>query len=793
MVSSAPQRKSLVPSRCLPSTAVNSPFKSPLSAQKRQRECRKRGETATGGSPSAGPKLTVSEHEMMILKILSQPFKVPIANYVPEHSTRCLGMKRAAARRAMYDPFACNALVLYSPPELTEHEKLKMDTNKLPVHVVVDPLLGNILRPHQREGVRFMYDCVTGAKGEFNGCIMADEMGLGKTLQCITLLWTLLRQSPDCKPTIGKAIIVCPSSLVKNWYKEFGKWLGCRVNCLSIDGGSKEQTTKELEQYMANQSQRHGTPVLIISYETFRLYAPILNNSEVGAVLCDEGHRLKNCENLTYQALMGLKTKRRVLLSGTPIQNDLTEYYSLLHFVNPNMLGTTAEFRKQYELPILRGQDANSTEAEREKATERLQELAGLVNRCMIRRTSALLTKYLPVKFEMVVCVRMTAVQADLYKAFLQSDTVRRSLQQQRSEHKASLTALSNITTLKKLCNHPDLVYDKIQEGADGFEKAASIMPANYSARELRPELGAKLLLLDCMLASIKTTTTDKIVLVSNYTQTLDLFEKLCRKRGYGYVRLDGTMTIKKRGKVVDQFNSADSSDFIFMLSSKAGGCGLNLIGANRLVMFDPDWNPANDEQAMARVWRDGQKKPCFIYRLLATGSIEEKIFQRQTHKKALSTTVVDNNEDGERHFTQDDLKDLFKLDEVTISDTHDIFRCKRCTNGVQMRLPPESSDCMSDLVHWYHCANNKGIPDDILSKSWDITRCISFVFHHRSNSAVVEQELAEQRRQQALAAKQQKEEEVDDEAKENRRTDSCPEDDDDEPEDDGKDEDFVL
>lgn len=180
-------------------------------------------------------------------------------------------------------------------------------------------------------------------------------------------------------------------------------------------------------------------------------------------------------------------------------------------------------------------------------------------------------------------------------------------------------------------------------------------------------------MLLDCMLASIKSNTTDKIVLVSNYTQTLDLFEKLSAKRGYGYVRLDGSMTIKKRSKVVDEFNISDSSIFIFMLSSKAGGCGLNLIGANRLIMFDPDWNPANDDQAMARVWRDGQKKPCFIYRLLATGSIEEKIFQRQTHKKALSTTVVDNNEDNERHFTQDDLKDLFRVEGVTLSDTHDM------------------------------------------------------------------------------------------------------------------------
>jgi DNA repair and recombination protein RAD54 and RAD54-like protein len=198
------------------------------------------------------------------------------------------------------------------------------DAKKELVHVVVDPVLSNILRPHQREGVKFMYDCVTGAKGDFFGCIMADEMGLGKTLQCITLIWTLLRQSPDYKPTINKAIIVCPSSLVKNWYNEFGKWLESRVNCLAIANESKEKTTELLTNYMANKSSRCGAPILIISYETFRLYSHILNASDVGMVLCDEGHRLKNSENQTYLALMGLQTKRRVLLSGTPIQNVIT-------------------------------------------------------------------------------------------------------------------------------------------------------------------------------------------------------------------------------------------------------------------------------------------------------------------------------------------------------------------------------------------------------------------------------------------------------------------------------------
>ncbi len=159
---------------------------------------------------------------------------------------------------------------------------------------------------------------------------------------------------------------------------------------------------------------------------------------------------------------------------------------------------------------------------------------------------------------------------------------------------------------------------------------------------------------------------------MSNYTQTLDLFERLSGLRGYPYVRLDGAMSIKKRAKVVERFNDPAGGDFIFMLSSKAGGCGLNLIGANRLVMFDPDWNPANDEQAMARVWRDGQRKRCFVYRLLAAGTIEEKIFQRQAHKKALSSCVVDREEDVAKHFSMADLRDLFKLERDTVSDTHD-------------------------------------------------------------------------------------------------------------------------
>ncbi|KAM4721090.1 DNA repair and recombination protein RAD54-like [Rhinophrynus dorsalis] len=669
------------------------------------------------------------QHEAFIRSILSKPFKVPIPNYKGGLGLRALGIKKAGVRRALHDPFEEGALVLYEPPILSAHDQLKVDKEKLPVHVVVDPVLGKVLRPHQREGVKFLWECVTGRRiSGSHGCIMADEMGLGKTLQCITLVWTLLRQSPDAKPEIEKSVVVCPSSLVKNWYNEVSKWLGGRIQPLAIDGGSKEEIDKKLAGFMNQHGMRVPSPILIISYETFRLHADVLHKGSVGLVICDEGHRLKNSENQTYQALNSLNTSRRVLISGTPIQNDLLEYFSLVHFVNAGILGTAQEFKKRFEIPILKGRDADASDSDRQKGEEKLKELISVVNRCLIRRTSDILSKYLPVKIEQVVCCRLTPLQSELYKLFLRQAKPAEDL----NEGKMSVSSLSSITSLKKLCNHPALIYDKCVEEEEGFQGAMNLFPPGYNTKSVEPQLSGKMLVLDYILAVTRSTSSDKVVLVSNYTQTLDLFEKLCRTRRYLYVRLDGTMSIKKRAKIVERFNSPSSPEFIFMLSSKAGGCGLNLIGANRLVMFDPDWNPANDEQAMARVWRDGQKKTCFIYRLLSTGTIEEKIFQRQTHKKALSSCVVDEEQDVERHFSIGELKELFTLNEDTTSDTHDKFKCRRCVNGRQVRPPPDGTDCTSDLSQWNHCADKRGLQDPVLVTAWDAA--VSFTFHHRSH-----------------------------------------------------------
>uniref|UniRef100_A0A5K3F0S4 Dna repair and recombination protein rad54 n=1 Tax=Mesocestoides corti TaxID=53468 RepID=A0A5K3F0S4_MESCO len=517
------------------------------------------------------------------------------------------------------------------------------------------------------------------------------------------------------------------------------KWLGNRVNPLAIDSGSKDEIDRNLVAgFLAQRGPRIANPILIISYETFRLHVGELHKGTVGLVLCDEGHRLKNSENQTYQALVQLSCQRRVLLSGTPIQNDLLEYFSLVHFVNMGLLGTAADFRRKFEVPILRGRDADATTDEQSKGEEKLQELLGIVSRCIIRRTQALLTQYLPVKIEQVVCCRLAPVQAQVYATFVERKAREVSAQLSGSEKKLSLSSLASITHLKKLCNHPDLIFDKIRQGSDGFGGMLGFFPPSYAScpetgRPAQPELSGKFQVLDCILALIRTTSNDKVVLISNYTQTLDLFELLCKHRSYGYFRLDGTMSIKKRAKVVERFNEPNSPEFVFMLSSKAGGCGLNLIGANRLVMFDPDWNPANDEQAMARIWRDGQKKQCYIYRLISTGTIEEKMLQRQAHKKALSSCVVDQLEEVERHFSLGELRELFCYHSETLSDTHDRFKCKRCVNRVQTRPPPPEADCNCDLSLWHHCYQRKALDDYVLKGAWD-TQMISFVFWQHSH-----------------------------------------------------------
>ena len=717
------------------------------------------------------PVFQAKEKGVVFRKAFSVPFKnKDSAAYNPNRPPPTLGLRQGAifAPRPLHDPSGEFAIVLHDPTvddkvsqvldgnKTAKEEAAPKDDDNTPlvhkslaeilglkkqvedkhprVPVVIDPKLSKILRPHQVEGVKFMYKCVTGAIDEnANGCIMADEMGLGKTLQCITLLWTLLKQSPDAgKTTVQKAIVVCPASLVKNWANELTKWLGANaVTPFAIDGkASKEELTRQLRQWAIASGRAVTRPVIIVSYETLRLNVEELKHTKIGLLFCDEGHRLKNGESNTFSSLNNLDVSRRVILTGTPIQNDLTEYFSLISFANPGLLGSRLEFRKRFELPILRGRDADASEADRKRGDECTVELLGIVNKFLIRRTNDILSKYLPVKYEHVVFCGLAPFQLDLYNYFIKSPDIQALLRGKGSQ------PLKAINILKKLCNHPDLL--NLSEDLPGSER---YYPDDYVPKEARGRdrevkswYSGKMAVLDRMLARIRQDTNDKIVLISNYTSTLDLFERLCRSRQYGCLRLDGTMNVNKRQKLVDKFNDPEGEEFVFLLSSKAGGCGINLIGANRLILFDPDWNPAADQQALARVWRDGQKKDCFVYRFIATGTIEEKIFQRQSHKQSLSSCLVDSADDVERHFSLDSLRELFQYKPDTRSDTHDTFKCKRCKPDGKQYIKAQAM-LYGDTSTWNHFTTDglKAIQDLLLRQESE-EDIVSAVFQYISH-----------------------------------------------------------
>lgn len=248
------------------------------------------------------------------------------------------------------------------------------------------------------------------------------------------------------------------------------------MNPFAIDGkATKEELTQQIRQWSIASGRAVTRPVLIVSYETLRLYVNEFGNSKIGLLLCDEGHRLKNGESQTFTALNSLNVQKRVILSGTPIQNDLSEYFSLLNFANPNYLGTRLDFRKNYELPILRGRDASGTDSDREKGDQCLRELLTLVNKFIIRRTNDILSKYLPVKYEHVVFCNLAPFQKDLYNHFIQSPDIKSLLRGKGSQ------PLKAIDMLKKLCNHPDLL--DLSTDLPGSEK---YFPEDYVPKDAR-------------------------------------------------------------------------------------------------------------------------------------------------------------------------------------------------------------------------------------------------------------------------------------------------------------------
>jgi len=497
----------------------------------------------------------------------------------------------------------------------------------------------------------------------------------------------------DCRLTpcvpyytiIQQFVVVCPSSLVSNWANEFDKWLGRAGEPKRVvlhKGG--ESSVSKLKAFVGAMKQQQGLhkikkngQVLIISYDLFRMNVETLSAGVTaqtfGLLAVDEGHRLKNASgSLTLTALESLPADARLCLTATPIQNNLSEFHALANFCRPGCLGDLASFRKEYERPIqlLANSTGSSSSSSREhsRGVAQSQALENVTKGFVIRRLQKdVLKSMLPPRTEALLFCLPSERQCELYRAITKPI--------QEGSLSAMADALPALTALRKVCCHPNLY-----KGACGAEDGGTCnvkrdASTGGDGASPRVELSGKLVVLEALLRSIRRhAPADKVVVVSNYTSALSVVESLVlQPNGFPSLRLDGSVDVQKRQTLVDTFNRTSDS-FCFLLSSKAGGVGLNLIGANRLVLMDPDWNPANDIQAMGRVYRQGQTKSTTIYRLFTSGTIEEVIYQRQLQKGNLAALTVDGvcgkPMVGKQGFTQDELNDCFTLKEGCDCDT---------------------------------------------------------------------------------------------------------------------------
>ncbi|BGP42766.1 helicase [Rhodotorula kratochvilovae] len=633
------------------------------------------------------PRPTTSETAQSALPPGVAKFKMPgLASMSVVSSSAAYGVKESK-KGQRFDPNAEGAIVMRRPD--AEHQKVYNKRGFPIVDVVVDPLIGDKLRDHQKEGVAFMYECVMGMRTAGQGCLLADDMGLGKTIQSIALIWTLLKQNPYHGASAGvidRVMIVCPVTLIKNWSAEIKKWLGRdKLRVYVADAKHPVSTFARNKSY----------DVLIVGYDKVRAYIDDVKYAQppIGLIICDEGHRLKSEKAKTTQALQSLSCMRRVILSGTPIQNNLGEFFAMLDFVNPGLLNDAAYFKKNFEQPILASRQPRATAKEKEAGKEASESLFAVQRNFVLRRTNEIILKHLPPKLEFTVFIRPTKLQLDLYREVLSSSLVRSMLE--GLDRKQGLPLLQSVL---KLSTSPGLVMKHIKDNGLGHldESILDVLPKDGDAADFT--LSGKFAVLGSLLSDLRANSEEKIVVVSNFTSTLDLIETHCKRKKYPYCRLDGKTPQTDRIPMVESFNrGSHRHQFVFLLSSKGGGTGLNIIGASRLVQVDSDWNPSNDLQAMARIHREGQKRTCVIYRFLTAGTVDEVIFQRQVIKLALSGSVMD--QDGaaaaksKDAFTLDELRNLFTLHESVACQTHELLGC-RCHFG---EVPDDDDDAQDD------------------------------------------------------------------------------------------------
>ncbi|XP_019639122.1 PREDICTED: chromodomain-helicase-DNA-binding protein 1-like [Branchiostoma belcheri] len=457
------------------------------------------------------------------------------------------------------------------------------------------------LRPYQLDGVNWLIE----RYHRNHGCILGDEMGLGKTCQTIAFL-TFLHGSLDVS---GPFLILCPLSVLRNWQEELKRFSpGLEV---VVYVGHKEKR-EEVRHSLRRHRDFH---VMLSTYEICLKDESFLRRFEWQALVVDEAHRLKNQNSLLHQTLKEFTIHYHLLLTGTPVQNNMEELFSLLHFVAPSL------FKQHY------GEDfVDRYSAVDNDSSSVRQELHTLLQPFLLRRVKSEVIKDLPKKSEVVLYHGLTSLQKKYYKAILMKDL---DAFQTVGPGPTKTRLMNILMQLRKCVNHPYLF--------DGVE------PEPYVLGEHLIEASGKLFLLDQLLSYLKKKS-HKVLVFSQMTRVLDILQDYLGFRGYSYERLDGSVRGEERYLAIQNFNQQDDV-FVFLLSTRAGGQGLNLASADTVIFMDSDFNPQNDLQAAARAHRIGQTRPVKIIRLIGGSTVEEIILKRAEAKLKLTNSVIEGGQ----------------------------------------------------------------------------------------------------------------------------------------------------
>ncbi|MES2888135.1 MAG: DEAD/DEAH box helicase [Pseudomonadota bacterium] len=498
-----------------------------------------------------------------------------------------------------------------APPSLTAllNQLRQLRTGQGLPAVAVSPHVNAQLRPYQLDGLTWM-DFLRRA--QFGG-ILADDMGLGKTLQTLSLLQGELDAGRLDRPSL----VVVPTSLLGNWQAEAQRFTP-QLKVLVLHG-------KQRVQQFAQITKVH---LVVTSYPLAVRDITVLTSTAWHYLILDEAQRIKNSRSQAAMVLKSLQSQHRLCLSGTPIENHLGELWSLMDFVSPGLLGQEAQFREHYRLPIEKRQDAVQAD-----------NLARRVRPFVLRRTKNEVARELPEKTETLLRVELDGTQRDLYETVRATmDKKLRDAIAQQGLARSHIVVLDALLKLRQVCCDPRLL--KANETAKGLSDAST------SAK------------LELLLDLLPTLVEDgrRILVFSQFTEMLALIEPELQRLQLGYLKLTGDTV--DRGAMVAEFQ--EGSVPIFLISLKAGGVGLNLTAADTVILYDPWWNPAVEQQAIDRAYRIGQGKAVFVYKLVASGTVEEKMLELQARKAGLADALL-GGVASDASLTAQDFDELFK------------------------------------------------------------------------------------------------------------------------------------